>query len=52
LPIFPQVSRGKDWRAMDGVLGGLELGFLLGWLTTVLIRHFVYHQPIYRSRTR
>jgi hypothetical protein len=33
------------------MLGGLELGFLLGWLMTVNIRHFVYHEPFYRPWT-
>jgi hypothetical protein len=33
---------------MDGVFGGLELGFAIGWLLTVGIRRFVYHQPIYQ----
>ena len=37
---------------MDGVLGGLELGFLLGWLVTVLIRHFVYLEPFFLTWTR
>jgi hypothetical protein len=37
---------------MDCVLGGLELGFLLGWLMTVSIRHFVYHEPFYRTWSR
>jgi hypothetical protein len=31
---------------MDGGFGGLELGFVLGWLLTVGIRCFVYHQPL------
>jgi hypothetical protein len=31
---------------MDGI-GGLELGFIVGWLLTVHIRHFVYHEPIF-----
>ena len=34
---------------MEGVFGGLELSFLLGWLMTVSIRHFVYRQPIYQG---
>ena len=33
---------------MDGVLGGLELAFLLGWIATVGIRRFVYHKPCFR----
>ncbi len=34
---------------MDGAFGGLELGFLFGWLMTVGIRRFVYRQPLYRG---
>lgn len=34
---------------MHSFFGGLEWGFLLGWLLTVQVRRFVYHQPIFRG---
>jgi hypothetical protein len=34
---------------MDGAFGGLELGFVIGWLLTVSIRCFVYHRPVYQG---
>jgi hypothetical protein len=39
----------KRQGTMEGVFGGLEFSFLLGWLMTVSIRHFVYRQPIYQG---
>jgi hypothetical protein len=34
----------------NGVFGGLELWFFIGWLATVYIRRYVYHRPFYSPR--
>jgi hypothetical protein len=32
---------------VEGFFGGLEFGFVIGWLLTVLIRCCVYRQPLF-----
>jgi hypothetical protein len=42
-----RVAPGKGLSMVDGFFGGLEFGFIAGWLITVTIRYFVYRQPLF-----
>jgi hypothetical protein len=43
-------SATEGGTMVNGVFGGLEIWFFIGWVATVSIRHFVYGEPVYRPR--